>query len=156
SVLRFEVDELDEEQMVTAVAPQLRAAIAGVGGRCLVLDLQNVRFMSAAGRGLLVRAYQQVHRINRPLHLINIDPPVRELLTLNHFEQFMELVELDDLLEQERERTSVPLSADEAVRQSFLQAILDDPEADAPRLIFADWLEEHGDPRGEFIHLQYR
>jgi anti-anti-sigma factor len=156
SVLRFEVHELDDEQMVTAVGPQLRAAIAGVGGRCVVLDLQNVRFMSAAGRGQLVRAYRQVQRINLRLHLINIDPAVRELLTLNRFEQFMEFVELDDLLEKERERTSVPLSADEAVRQSFLHAILDDPEADAPRLIFADWLEEHGDPRGEFIHLQYR
>ncbi|HEY2147185.1 MAG TPA: TIGR02996 domain-containing protein, partial [Pirellulales bacterium] len=37
---------------------------------------------------------------------------------------------------------------------AFLQAILADPEDDAPRLIYADWLEERGDPRGEFIRLQ--
>src|SRR5580704_11727592 len=36
----------------------------------------------------------------------------------------------------------------------FLQAILDDPDDDAPRLIYADWLEERGDPRGEFIRVQ--
>jgi uncharacterized protein (TIGR02996 family) len=39
-------------------------------------------------------------------------------------------------------------------RTSFLRAILDAPEEDAPRLVYADWLEEQGDPRGEFIRLQ--
>ena len=36
----------------------------------------------------------------------------------------------------------------------FLKAILEDVEDDAPRLVYADWLEERGDPRGEFIRVQ--
>ena len=37
----------------------------------------------------------------------------------------------------------------------FLQAIRADPDSDAPRLIYADWLEEQGDSeRAEFIRLQ--
>ena len=37
----------------------------------------------------------------------------------------------------------------------FLNAILDAPDDDAPRLLFADWLEERGDPdRAEFIRVQ--
>lgn len=37
----------------------------------------------------------------------------------------------------------------------FLQAILAHPADDAPRLIYADWLEEHGDSdRALFIRLQ--
>jgi uncharacterized protein (TIGR02996 family) len=36
----------------------------------------------------------------------------------------------------------------------YLQAILENPEDDDFRLIFADWLEEQGDPRGEFIRTQ--
>ena len=36
----------------------------------------------------------------------------------------------------------------------FVQAILEEPEADALRLIYADWLEERGDPRGELIRVQ--
>lgn len=32
--------------------------------------------------------------------------------------------------------------------------ILEDPAQDGPRLVFADWLEEQGDPRAEFIRLQ--
>ncbi len=38
---------------------------------------------------------------------------------------------------------------------AFLRAILDNPDDDAPRLIYADWLEEHGDPeQAEFIRVQ--
>ncbi len=38
--------------------------------------------------------------------------------------------------------------------EPFLATILDDPAADGPRLVFADWLEEQGDPRSEFIRVQ--
>jgi len=41
-------------------------------------------------------------------------------------------------------------------RDALLNQILDNPGDDRARLIFADWLEEHGDPRGEFIRLQCR
>ncbi len=37
---------------------------------------------------------------------------------------------------------------------SFLQAIGDDPRDDAARLIYADWLEERGDARAEYIRNQ--
>ncbi len=37
---------------------------------------------------------------------------------------------------------------------AFLKNILDDPDEDANRLVYADWLEERGDPRGELIRLQ--
>ncbi len=40
---------------------------------------------------------------------------------------------------------------------AFLRTILDDPKIDAPRLIYADWLEEHGRPeaaaKAEFLRL---
>jgi uncharacterized protein (TIGR02996 family) len=39
--------------------------------------------------------------------------------------------------------------------EAFLQAIREDPEDDAPRLIYADWLDEHGEAeRAEFIRVQ--
>ena len=38
---------------------------------------------------------------------------------------------------------------------AFLEAILAAPADDTPRLIYADWLDEHGDPdRAEFIRVQ--
>jgi uncharacterized protein (TIGR02996 family) len=37
---------------------------------------------------------------------------------------------------------------------AFLEAVIADPEDDTPRLVYADWLEERGDPRGRFIRVQ--
>jgi uncharacterized protein (TIGR02996 family) len=38
---------------------------------------------------------------------------------------------------------------------AFLRSVVADPDADAPRLAYADWLEEAGDaPRAEFIRVQ--
>jgi uncharacterized protein (TIGR02996 family) len=40
-------------------------------------------------------------------------------------------------------------------QDAFLAAVHDAPDDDAPRLIFADWLDEHGEPdRAEFIRIQ--
>lgn len=36
----------------------------------------------------------------------------------------------------------------------LLDAILESPDDDAPRLVYADWLQSRGDPRGELIQLQ--
>ncbi len=48
-----------------------------------------------------------------------------------------------------------PAPAHHPAEAAFLQTILENPYDDTPRLVYADWLEERGDPRGEFIHLQY-
>src|SRR5262245_7718189 len=40
-------------------------------------------------------------------------------------------------------------------RDALLRAIYETPDDDAPRLIYADWLDENGDPRqAEFIRVQ--
>jgi uncharacterized protein (TIGR02996 family) len=38
--------------------------------------------------------------------------------------------------------------------EPFLETILDNPGDDGPRMVYADWLEEQGDPRAEFIRAQ--
>ncbi len=37
---------------------------------------------------------------------------------------------------------------------AFHEAIRQSPRDDVPRLVYADWLDEQGDPRGEFIRIQ--
>lgn len=40
---------------------------------------------------------------------------------------------------------------------AFMREIIASPDDDAPRLVFADWLDDHGDPvRAEFIRVQCR
>src|SRR4051812_47064587 len=40
------------------------------------------------------------------------------------------------------------------VLRGLLGACRANPEDDGARLILADWLEEHADPRGEFVRIQ--
>jgi uncharacterized protein (TIGR02996 family) len=40
--------------------------------------------------------------------------------------------------------------------EPFLRAISAAPDDDAPRLVYADWLDDRGDPRAEFVRLQVR
>ena len=45
------------------------------------------------------------------------------------------------------------------VERAFLDAIARDPEDHEARIVYADWLEQRGDPRGEYVRLealQYR
>jgi uncharacterized protein (TIGR02996 family) len=58
---------------------------------------------------------------------------------------------------EEEEKTPDP----ETVREAFLEDILAHPSDTAPRLIYADWLDEHGDrkedaDRARFIRIQCR
>jgi uncharacterized protein (TIGR02996 family) len=47
--------------------------------------------------------------------------------------------------------THAPLTDDD---RAFIRAILADPSDDAPRLVYADWLDERGDMRGRFLRLE--
>jgi uncharacterized protein (TIGR02996 family) len=40
--------------------------------------------------------------------------------------------------------------------RAFLAAILEQPDDDARKLVYADWLEEQGDPRGEYLRLMMK
>ncbi len=43
----------------------------------------------------------------------------------------------------------------DVMRENFLADIIEHPDDDVPRLIFADWLDDNGDPdRAEFIRVQ--
>lgn len=53
------------------------------------------------------------------------------------------------------EKNRVELSDDrEPDLDPFLAAICAEPDDDLPRLVWADWLEDRGDPRAEFVRLQ--
>jgi len=40
------------------------------------------------------------------------------------------------------------------VERAFIEAIQRDPEDDEARTVYADWLEQRGDPRGEYVRLE--
>ena len=51
---------------------------------------------------------------------------------------------------------AVPARPSSPEEQAFVQAIVEEPGDEGLRLIFADWLEERGDPLGEYLRLRCR
>src|ERR1700722_11352934 len=41
-------------------------------------------------------------------------------------------------------------------KRAFLTAILERPDDDTRKLVYADWLEERGDPRAEYLRLMMK
>jgi uncharacterized protein (TIGR02996 family) len=39
--------------------------------------------------------------------------------------------------------------------EAFIRAIVDSPGDETPRLVYADWLEERGDPRGAYLRAEH-
>jgi uncharacterized protein (TIGR02996 family) len=39
-------------------------------------------------------------------------------------------------------------------QRDLLAALVADPQAEAPRLVYADWLEDQGDPLAELVRIQ--
>ena len=40
------------------------------------------------------------------------------------------------------------------IPSDFIAEIVADPDSIQPRLVYADWLSENGDPRGDYIRAQ--
>lgn len=50
--------------------------------------------------------------------------------------------------------TAAEIRREKKLHDPFLKEILADPDDPGPYAVYADWLTERGDPRGEFIHIQ--
>ena len=40
--------------------------------------------------------------------------------------------------------------------EAFIRTLVDSPGDDTPRLAYADWLDEQGDPRGHYLRAETR
>ncbi len=76
--------------------------------------------------------------------------PDPDILVLREEESRLEreIKELEQALADLKEPTMHPDA------RNFLNCILENPDDDAPRFMYSDWLTEHGNPYGEFIRMQ--
>ena len=69
--------------------PLLKAAEAPSGG--VVLDVAEVSYMSSAGLRTLLLAAKTLQKRGERLKLLNVPPPIQNLLTLSGFTTFIDL-----------------------------------------------------------------
>ncbi|MBW2736210.1 MAG: TIGR02996 domain-containing protein [Deltaproteobacteria bacterium] len=80
--------------------------------------------------------------------------PVKDGPTLSTIEALLDTLEAAPWSEGALVESILPDKKAEA-EEALLAEIYRDPDADDPRLVYADWLLERDDPRGELIMLQY-
>jgi uncharacterized protein (TIGR02996 family) len=112
----------------------------------IFLDLTDINWLGGAFFSAIVLLYRRLRQDRGRLAIGGIAPGVRELFLITKIDRLIDL------------RAGVwqgEPDLPESTAAAFLDAIRATPDDDAPRLIYADWLEETGDEdRAEFIRLQ--
>jgi uncharacterized protein (TIGR02996 family) len=128
----------------------------------MAFDSRSLERLLQMGRQTGSLTLQQV---NDWLDAQNVTGEVDQLLTLLE-EHGIELID-GDAVEQKPDSTTGDVLdhsfmdkpahepvGDPGMHRAFLDDIIASPEDDVPRLIYADWLTEHGSAWGEFIRVQ--
>ena len=76
----------------TVTAPELAAALKFGDATCVVIDLANVPYMSAAGLRLLLSAHKTMHGKGGELQIANVQAAVQEVLDITGFSDILTLV----------------------------------------------------------------
>jgi anti-anti-sigma factor len=92
TIATFNELSIVDEQQIRNIETELLAIIAGNDEKQLILDFQNVEFMSSAFLGLLVRVHKRVIEAGGRLQLYNLDPRIRKVFEITRLTKIFEIV----------------------------------------------------------------
>ncbi len=83
TIMRFTDEKILEEQDIKALQESIMSVIEPAsGGINLILDFGNVRFLSSAVLGLLIRISKRIYESDGQLRLCNINPKIYEIFKI--------------------------------------------------------------------------
>jgi anti-anti-sigma factor len=131
------------------VAQRLMSVTETSAAERIVLDLSEVSALSSLALAVLIQLFRRLEEEGRGLTFSRVRPELMEVFLI---------CRLTTLLDVRGCAVPLTLPGPEPHEAAFLDDIVSSPDEDAPRLIFADWLEDRGRPgdaeRAEFIRLQ--
>ena len=92
-----------------------------------------------------------------PYHMIGLSLSAnhQELVGVHSINDEVTILKFDLALRSSTVAQAAPQAAKKSPQEKeLIAAVIADPDNDAPRLAYAQWLEERDDPRGEFIRRQ--
>jgi anti-anti-sigma factor len=134
---------------IEPVAQRLMSVTERSAAERIVLDLSEVSALSSLALVFLVQLFRRLEQEGRGLTFSRVRPELMEVFRICRLTTLLDV-----------RGCAVPLTLPEpdAHEAAFLDDIVSSPDEDAPRLIFADWLEDRGRPgdagRAEFIRVQ--
>jgi len=100
TVLTVTDQKLLEEQAIGNLQDSIMSVVEQGDDQNLIIDFRNVRFLSSAVLGLLIRVSKRVYERKGQLRLCNIDPKIQEIFRITRLTKVFDIYkDLDSALE---------------------------------------------------------
>ena len=100
TIVAFTDEKILQEQDIKAIQDSIMSVVEQGDDQNLIIDFRNVRFLSSAVLGLLIRVSKRVYERNGQLRLCNIDPKIQEIFRITRLTKVFDIYkDLDSALE---------------------------------------------------------
>jgi anti-sigma B factor antagonist len=91
TVITFTDDKILEENDIKALQESIMSVIEQAERINLILDFCNVRFLSSAVLGLLIRVSKRIYESDGKLRLCNINPKIHEVFKITRLTKVFDI-----------------------------------------------------------------
>jgi anti-sigma B factor antagonist len=91
TIVTFTDEKILEEKDIQALGESIMSVIEQSERLNLILDFCNVRFLSSAVLGLLIRVSKKVYERDGQLRLCNIDPKIHEIFKITRLNKIFDI-----------------------------------------------------------------
>lgn len=100
TVIAFNEEKILEEKDIQALQDSIMSVVEQSTQIKLILDFRNVKFLSSAVLGLLIRISKKVYEYDGQLRLCNIDPKIYEIFKITRLTRIFDICRsVDDAVE---------------------------------------------------------
>jgi anti-anti-sigma factor len=92
TIVTFEDENILEEQQIHRLERALLPIVRENEQKRLVLNFQNVKFMSSSFLGLLVKIHKRVVEVDGHLQLFNLDPKIHKVFEITQLVKIFDIV----------------------------------------------------------------
>jgi anti-sigma B factor antagonist len=94
TIVTFTDERILKDEDIQALQESIMSVVESAGaGINLILDFSNVRFLSSAVLGLLMRVGKRIYERDGQLRLCNIDPKIYEIFKITRLTNIFEIYE---------------------------------------------------------------
>jgi len=94
TIVKFTDERILEEKDIKALQDSIMPIIESASGRInLILDFGNVRFLSSAVLGLLIRISKRIYEYDGQLRLCSINPKIYEIFKITRLTKTFDIYE---------------------------------------------------------------
>ena len=90
-VLTLTDEKILEDEQIRSLQDSIIPVVEQAGRVNLILDFRNVRFLSSAVLGLLIRVSKRVYEGDGQLRLCNIHPKIREIFRITRLTKIFDI-----------------------------------------------------------------